>query len=393
MITVETKKLLKAIEKIKPFIPSNPGRNDNFFIDYRDEYLKVGYVCCGVESISFACWSTVPPVEGNHEPFSVSVGRLQLLIDLLKKFPDSIAIGFELPPPLIGWHGDKSYYGKLTLSFPNANYKLVVEVVKGLPVVDFQPIVDFMYPRQKLINDLAMVKPFVYRDSVGKSTLSFINWLTANNGQLIYQATDGKQAITHNSKVVTGSQFNVCLRGDFAAEVLTMAKRISGDYLTVTLGSDYISFKSADVEIIGTLPKVFDAYPDITKTIESVSKQSASIIVNVSQLLKGLRMAQKFQNHDESVGVIAEVGKGLLTLSPADGLSYKINITAETQGSGRFNLHAAKRVITLIPNSATVELLFMTSQNPKMPSLLKIVDSTTTKILSITSLETVTEVA
>lgn len=388
MTTVETKKLLKAIEKIKPFIPSNPGRNDNFFIDYRDEHLKVGYVCGGVESISFACWSTVP-VEGNHYPFSVSIQKLQLLIDLLKKFPDQIAIGVTADFIELA-----NNWGWITLDFLNASYRLSIATVKGLPVVDFQPIANFMYPRQKLINDLAMVKPFVHKDTAGQSTLSFINWLTANNGQLIYQATDGKQAITHNSKVTaTAPQFNVCLRGDFAAEVLTMAKRISGDYLTVTLGSDYISLKSADVEIIGTLPKVFDSYPDITKTIESVSELSVSVLVNVSQLLKGLRMAQKFQNHDESVGVIAEVGKGLLTLSPADRLSYKIDITAETQGSGRFNLHAAKRVITLIPNSATVELLFMTSQNPKMPSLLKIVDSTTTKILSITALKTVTEVA
>lgn len=384
MLTIKTKSFLQAIDKVRPFLPRKFNDfYDKFYVTYAAGVLRIGYVCVGTEKVSFGGWVPVEHI-GTVEPFCVQLERRFLLDSLLKKFPDKLTLGFER---------DK-FNNWLVLGLVNGSYRLAAKDAPSLPVIDQSAAQSFTYPRLKLIADLSQLKPFYLptEQTVNHPTLSFIHWKTNESGQIIYQATDNRSAIIHNSEVEPGFSLDLCLNGNFSAEILTLVKRLKFDYLTVTVSDDFITFESPDgVTVGGTLPKIPDGYyPDLSNLIlTKCGDREAEVIVSAKRLTEALKIAQKFQNDDEKVGgVVLEVGKGRIEITPANLSGFKIDMPAETSGSGqRYNLHAAKRILNMIPpGEAEVFFDILPSTEATAPPLLRSRTKTTTRILSVTKL-------
>lgn len=384
MLTIKTKSFLQAIDKVRPFLPRwFNDFYDKFYVTYAAGVLRIGYVCVGTEKVSFGGWV---PVEhtGTVEPFCIQLERWFLLDSLLKKFPNELTLDFERD----------EFNDWLVLGLVNGSYRLAAKDAPSLPVIDQSAAQSFTYPRLKLIADLSQVKPFYLptKQTINQPTLSFIHWKTNESGQIIYQATDSRSAIIHNSEVEPGFAIDFYLNGNFSAEILTLVKRLKFDYLTVTVSADFITFESPDgVTVGGTLPQLPNGhYPDIaTQVINKCGDREAEVIVSAKRLTEALKIAQKFQNDDEKVGgVVLEVGKGSIEITPANFGGFKIDMPAETSGSGqRYNLHAAKRVLNMIPpGEVEIFLDFLPSGEPNSPLLLRSRTKTTTRIRSVTKL-------
>lgn len=386
MLTIKTKSFLQAIDKVRPFLPRKFNDfYDKFYVTYEAGVLRIGYVHADTDQVSFGGWV---PVEhtGTVEPFCVQLERWFLLDCLLKKFPDELTLGVE-SDFITG-------YNWIILGIHNGSYRLAAKDAPSLPTVYQSAAQSFTYPRLKLVADLTQVKPFYVPEgqTVNQPTLSFIHWKTNERGQIVYQATDGRSAIIHNSEVEPGFALDLCLNGNFSAQILTLVKRLKFDYLTVTVLANFITFESPDgVTVGGTLPQMsHNGFPDLGGIIATkCGDREAEVIVSAKKLTEAIKIAQKFQNDDEKVGgVVLSVGKDSIDITPANLGGFKIDMAAETSGSGqRYNLHAAKRVINMIPpGEAEVFLDILPSTEPTSPPLLRSLTKTTTRILSITKL-------